>query len=86
MIKITVELLPFGFEENKKTLGIMKIWNDITGTKTKGNYQFSISKNNEPNQIWKRGFINGFPRKRLGSWDLLYRCLKIAVYDRNIGS
>ena len=38
MIRVTVELVPFGDEEKKKTIGIMNIANDGTGTKEFGNY------------------------------------------------
>ena len=65
MIKITVELLPFGFEENKRTLGIMKIWNTVTGTKAKGNYQFSISKNGQPDHM-EKGVYKWISKKKIG--------------------
>jgi hypothetical protein len=39
MLKITVELWPFGSEVHKKTLAVMDIANDGTGTATRGNYK-----------------------------------------------
>lgn len=72
MLKITIELLPFGSETNKKTLGIMRIGNDLTGTKTMGNYKYSFQYNTRKNYS---GEIKKFPRQRLNAWDLLFRVL-----------
>lgn len=82
MIRITVELLPFGLESNKKILGIMEIWNKVTGTTFSGNYGFRIFRKGSKT-VWKSGDIEGFPRKRLLSWDLLYRCLHSILQERN---
>ncbi len=84
MLRITIELLPLGSEENKETIGLMNIWNDATGTKVWGNYQYKIFKKNEPTEIWLRGFVRSFPRKKLNVWDLLFRALFHAVGDRNM--
>lgn len=86
MIRVTIELLPYGFETNKKTIGVVEIANDGQGTLTKGNYTYSLSK--EPpiaktKGIWKSGNITDFPRQKLGPYDLLYRVLKSAVGHRN---
>lgn len=42
MIRVTVELLPFGSESDKSTVAEYKIWNDGTheDRPTKGNYQY----------------------------------------------
>jgi hypothetical protein len=74
MIKITVELLPLGFENGKETLGIAEIWNTGEGTKTKGNYKFRIF--DKGGSIWKSGDIVGFPRKKLLVWDLNFYLFK----------
>lgn len=42
MIRITIELIPNGQVENKRSLGHIDIINDGTGTKTNGKYQYSI--------------------------------------------
>ena len=83
MIKVTVELFPFGLENNKRHLGTIFIWNDASGTKTNGNYKFKILKAGEQDSIWKTGEVKDFPRKRLLIWDLLFRCLKEIVATRN---
>lgn len=84
MIRITIDLCPFGDKLHPETLGIMEIWNTLGGTKTKGSYKFRIFEKGS-DRIWKTGDIIGFPRKKLKAWDLLYRCLKLVLYERNMG-
>jgi hypothetical protein len=82
MIRITVDMCPHGDESKARPLGIMKIWNDVTGTREKGNYGFRISKcGNAINQTWKEGEIKGFPRLRRNVWYLLFRALQNAMKD-----
>lgn len=84
MIKITVELLPFGFEKKKKLLGSMVIYNDATGSHDIGNYKFHISKwEPKEKEIWKTGEVKGFDRIKRGCWDLLYLCLKSVLEGRS---
>jgi len=82
MIRITVELLPKGFEEGKKVLGVATIANNLTGTTTQGNYSYTLFKKGGRTP-YKIGRIVDFPRKRLLTWDLLFRVLADAVGDRN---
>lgn len=74
MIKIKIELLPFGFSPAKE-IWEMEIWNDITGTKSLGNYQFKIFEKNSDKKIWKGGSVKNFQRLRWSVWYLLYLCL-----------
>ena len=82
VIRVTVELIS-AIDDHKEILGVAEIYNDATGDATKGNYGYAFSKRNSPEVVWKRGRIENFPRKRLLAWDLLYRCLKDAVSERN---
>lgn len=84
MIRVTVELLPLGREKDKELLGVAYITNDGSGSRTKGNYRFTLSKKGNPNSIWKRGAVLGFPRKRLLGWDLVFRALRACVGERNV--
>jgi len=84
MIKITVELLPYGSEIGKKNLGIAEISNDATGTKTIGNYNIKLFKWGNSKVVWKKGRVEGFRRLTRGPWDLMYLALKNIVGDRNI--
>lgn len=87
MVRITIELLPGGVGE-PILLGEAFISNDLTGDLKTGNYNVRLMKspiyaNSEG--VWKRGRVEGFPRRRLGPWDLLYRALQDTVGSRNRG-
>ena len=83
MIRVTVELVPHGDESRKRHLGTAVIVNDATGTHWTGNYRVVLSKMGRPDEFWRRGGVEGFPRLRLGAWDLLYRALRETVGSRN---
>ena len=79
MIKITIEVWPRGFETNKRTVATAIIANDISGTKTNGNYWAKLYKRRKA--PWKEVKITGFPRQKLSVWELLYRILKEAELE-----
>lgn len=81
MIKITVELYPLGHEAGKKTLGTAIIFNDATGSLTRGNYRAVF--NGKRKKALRRGEVTNFPRLQKDVWDLLYLALEDAVGDRN---
>lgn len=87
MIKVTVELIPKGVGK-PELLGIAHIFNDLSGDAETGNYGVILLKSPKYSKqprvgVWKTGEVTGFPRQRLGPWDLLYRALKNTVGDRN---
>ena len=71
MIKIMIiaQLCPLGDETKARLLSTMKIWNDGTGTKTIGNYEFKIDR-------ISMGSVKEFKRLQRNVWDLIYLCLK----------
>lgn len=84
MLRVTIELVPFGLESRKSTIGVVEIANDGSGDTTTGNYEVTLSK--EPpiakkRGVWKKGEVKGFPRLKLGPYDLLYRALKSCGID-----
>ncbi len=81
MIVVRAELWPRGDEASKRSLGECRIAN-VGGTRHVGKYRVELVKWNN-GQVWKKGWIEGFPRVRLGPWDLLYRCLREVVGSRN---
>ena len=81
MIKITVELYPLGRESGKKTLGTAVIFNDATGTLTRGNYKAVF--NGKRKKKLRSGEVKNFPRLQKDVWDLLYLALEDAVGERN---
>ena len=81
MIVLQMQMWRHGDPNQMTILGEAKIINTGTGTDTDGHYIFKLAgKNGRP---WKKGVVTGFPRKRLLAWDLLYRCLKEVIGDRN---
>lgn len=87
MVKVTIELCPYGFEANKEVLGVVYISNDGTGTRESGNYNVEIDNEHikrktgiEVEHLYR---VENFPRLNLGVYDLLYRALKAVVGDRN---
>lgn len=81
MLRITIELVPWGIESRARTIAIGTIANTGTGTATSGEYHVELR--DAAGRKWKTGGITGFPRKRLLAWDLLYRALEELVGNRN---
>lgn len=80
MIRVTVELIT---PRKVELLGTATIFNNGEGTETSGNYTVRLSTRGRNARPWKSGYVRGFPRKRLGGWDLLYRALREIVGERN---
>lgn len=77
MLVIKIELWPLGDGCKAETLGVAKIVNDGTGTRSVGNYTLSIFRKGS-SKVLKSGRISGFPRLRKGPWELLMLCLASA--------
>jgi hypothetical protein len=80
MLRVTIELIS-AIDGHIETLGTAEIWNNVSGTPTKGNYSYRIY--GKRHRKFGEGSIEGFPRTRLLSWDLLYRILKDCLTSRN---
>lgn len=84
MLRITIELYPYGLVARKRTLGIIDIANDGTGTKTRGNYMVRIQRGERKMGNWIKGAIKDFPRKSKGAFDLLLLALISAVNGKKV--
>jgi hypothetical protein len=75
MIRVTVEIVPFGIEEDAEKIATMLIANNGNGNYEFGDYDFSYNyiKNPEPPTT---GSFKGFPR-RLGAWSLVKAVLSV---------
>jgi len=73
MIKITIELFP-PFSRTPKLLASGKIWNDLSGDKSNGNYKYEL--NLKRKQGWRTGSVSGFKRNQLNVWFLLKEIIK----------
>lgn len=87
MIYIRVELWPHGNRERMRLLGEATIANtgDSEDRANVGNYDVRLLNSPEyanpgnEGKVWMQGRVEGFPRKRLGPWDLLFRALMATV-------
>ena len=93
MIRVTIELWPFGDKTKARILGVMDVWNNASGDRKSGNYNYCAWKAGTPKDLphnrrtissakWA-GQVTKFPRQKLLVWDLLYRCLKVSFGARN---
>lgn len=70
MLRIKIELVPYGDEDSARQIGEMVIANDSTGGRNVGNYVAWMGKDdwtNKPEQLIK---YRGFDRNQ-GVWELL---------------
>lgn len=81
MLRITIELVPWGIESRAMIIATGTIVNTGSGTPNSGDYHIELR--DAAGRKWKTGHIEGFPRKRLLAWDLLYRALTKLVGNRN---
>jgi hypothetical protein len=70
MLRVTVEVIPHGNEQQKSTIGLMEIVNDGNGTEHTGNYFYSLGDGKKINS----GKYTGFNRDN-GFWRLIERIL-----------
>lgn len=84
MLRITVELLAGGDLSRRRVLGVATIANDGRESRStggaRGSYCVTLSKwEPKADQVWKRGRVEGFDRKRFGPWDLLFLAVLSAL-------
>lgn len=82
MIRVTVELWPFGWETNKRTIAVLDVYNDGTGTPERGNYKFRVYRRpgvKRPLSAKGRsGEVKNYPRQAYPVWELIRRVLNEA--------
>lgn len=79
MIKITVELWPFGREDRKSTIASAKIWNDGSGSPFAGSYGYELY-GSVGQKLWS-GFIGEYKRAEFSVWWLIAAVLKHTFPD-----
>jgi hypothetical protein len=76
MLRVTIDVIPFGDFECSERLGTLDIVNDLSGTEELGNYLvFLVDGAGEPIELI--GEIEGFKRDR-EFWCLVIEALRIA--------
>ena len=81
MLKVTIDLISANGSEYDKRLGTAIIYNDATGTPTRGNYVAEL--HGQSGKLLHLTEVRDFPRKTRTAWDLLYRALDIMIGARN---
>lgn len=79
MLVVKLELWPFGREDQKETLGEIKVWNDGTGSTTRGNYEgyvYSVDFGTVNSLIVK------YHDRSKSAWHLIEKILKLALRDK----
>jgi len=79
MLRVTVDLIPFGDEDAAKTIGEMIIANDGLGDEELSNYVFALY---DENQGLDYGTLQNFYRPA-GFWDLICDCLIRGKFEKN---
>jgi hypothetical protein len=79
MLRVTVELVPFGDEDAAERVGQMVIANDGAGDDEFANYAFALVDNTNGVDC---GTLKDFYRKA-GFWDLIVDCLIRGNYESN---
>ena len=71
MLRITIDLVPFGDEEGTEKIGEMIIGNIAMLDNNRSNYVYGYRDNHGAEKI---GLVNNFDRSA-GSWELVSACL-----------
>lgn len=84
MLRVTIELVPFGVETQAKVLGRIGISNDGSGSLARGNYDVvlsdegSFTRDGKPG-TWRKVKLKGFKRRRYGPYHILLAALLAAI-------
>lgn len=73
MLRVTIELVPYGNEEEASKIATMLIANDTTGTHKHGNYAYVYDYSDRPDDP-EVGLVHRFPRND-GAWMLVKKIL-----------
>lgn len=75
MIRVRVDLIPFGNEDEAKEIGQLVLANDGHGNVFTGDYVFVYADNHGAEH---EGSVKHFPRKQ-GIWELISACLNSSL-------
>jgi len=75
MIRVTVEILPFGDEARRRTIASMDIWNDGSGTIENGNYEGIIY--TDDSSVFRRARVVNYSRLTHPVWSLVGTFLRL---------
>lgn len=80
MLRITIELVPYGIEEGKRPLAKCEIWNERTSTKNQdlADYGFRLEDDRWGKKVIREGVVKRHNRKRGPLWSLVRKVIKKA--------
>lgn len=76
MLRVTVELVPYGDETKKKKIGEMVLANTGDGTGEKGDYEAWTAPDNWSGEPAKYGKLFGYDRSQ-SVWELVYQMVRM---------
>lgn len=82
MLRVTLELVPWGDDFLARLIGQMVIGNDGEGTLEMGEYFVKMSHGRSDGRVITRE-IKGFPRKELDAWHLLRWALETCLENED---
>jgi hypothetical protein len=85
MLRVTIELLPYGDESQARTLGTLEIANDATGTLDVGNYTGKLFAE-YTGQGGRTGRVLNFSRRKQSAWSLVGAFLKLWGHTKHPNS
>ena len=76
MLRVTIELVPHGIEDSKRTLHVLEISNDGTGDSRSANYVGTLNAEyTDPEG--RKGYVRSFRRQDQSVWSLVGAFLKL---------
>ena len=82
MLRVTVELIPYGDESRKRSLAVMEIANDGTGDYEVGNYTGTLHAEYTGAE-GRKGKVVQFQRRHQSVWSLIGAFLKLWGHTRH---
>lgn len=84
MLRVEIKLIPFGFKDLEKTLGVVEIINDGTGDLRVGNYDVLLSDEgmfttDGESRLLSSARLEGFKRMKAGPYQILLAALLAAL-------
>lgn len=80
MLDVTIDLVPFGFDQARRKIGGIKVVNDATGTEDYAHYDITVSFEHGEDKHFR---LADFPRK-FGWTALLWEILDIIEHGEEV--
>ncbi|HET8686277.1 MAG TPA: hypothetical protein VFM18_06385 [Methanosarcina sp.] len=83
MLRMTLELLPYGSEKDRKTLKVIEIGNTMTHANPYkfGNYKARFKNSLPKDTPWRYNYVTDYPREQYDALYLLYLVLRKFIHE-----